>query len=88
MIEVDRLTKNYGLVAAILLGGAYSGYELWVRRAFAIDDVFLISKEGRLMMHNTRRMRADRDEAGHFHTVRLFPDRTAHLVAISMAPNG
>jgi hypothetical protein len=27
-------------------------------------------------------------EAGHFHTVRLFPDRTAHLVAISMAPNG
>src|SRR5947199_10175229 len=29
---------------------------------FAIDDVFLVSKEGRLMMHNTRRMRADRDE--------------------------
>jgi hypothetical protein len=28
------------------------------------------------------------DEAGHFHTVRLFPDRTAHLVAISMAPSG
>ncbi len=27
-------------------------------------------------------------EAGHFHTVRLHPDRTAHLVAISMAPNG
>lgn len=27
-------------------------------------------------------------EAGHFHTVRLFPDRTAHLVAISMARNG
>jgi hypothetical protein len=27
-------------------------------------------------------------EAGHFHTVRLFPDRTAHLVAISMAPSG
>ena len=52
----------YGLVAAIVLGGAYTGYEVWVRRAFAIDDVFLISKEGRLMMHNTRRMRADRDE--------------------------
>ncbi len=30
----------------------------------------------------------DRDEAGHFHTVRLFPNRTAHLVAISMAPSG
>jgi hypothetical protein len=27
-------------------------------------------------------------EAGHFHTVRLFPDRTVHLVAISMAPSG
>src|SRR3989454_2251016 len=52
----------YGLVAAIILGGAYIGYEGWVRRAFAIDDVFLVSKEGRLMMHNTRRMRADRDE--------------------------
>jgi hypothetical protein len=27
-------------------------------------------------------------EEGHFHTVRLFPDRTAHLVGISMAPRG
>ena len=27
-------------------------------------------------------------EAALFHTVRLFPDRTAHLVAISMAPTG
>jgi len=29
-----------------------------------------------------------RHEAGHFHTVRLFADRTAHLVAISMTPEG
>jgi hypothetical protein len=29
-----------------------------------------------------------RDEDGHFHTVRLFPDRTVHIVAISMAPDG
>ena len=29
-----------------------------------------------------------RHEAGHFHTVRLHPDRTAHLVAISMAADG
>ena len=28
------------------------------------------------------------DEAGHFHTVRLFPDHTAHIVAISVAPDG
>jgi uncharacterized protein DUF6969 len=27
-------------------------------------------------------------EAGHFHTVRLFADHTAHLVAISMATDG
>lgn len=27
-------------------------------------------------------------EAGHFHTVRIFPDRTLHLVAISMAHSG
>ena len=27
-------------------------------------------------------------EAGHFHTVRLFDDHTAHLVAISVAQNG
>ena len=59
---VQAVLYPYGLAAAIVLGGVYSGYELWIRRAFAIDDVFLISKEGRLMMHNTRRMRADRDE--------------------------
>lgn len=28
------------------------------------------------------------DEHGHFHTVRLFPDHTVHLVGISMAPTG
>lgn len=27
-------------------------------------------------------------EAGHFHTVRLFPDRSMHLVAISMSEDG
>ncbi len=28
------------------------------------------------------------NEAGHFHTVRFSPRRTAHIVAISMAPSG
>lgn len=28
------------------------------------------------------------EEIGHFHTVRLFPDRTVHLVAISVGPDG
>ena len=50
------------VLAALVVGGVYSGYTVWTRRAFAVDDVFLVSKEGRLMMHNTRRMRADRDE--------------------------
>ena len=27
-------------------------------------------------------------EAGHFHTLRLFPDHTAHLVGISLAADG
>ncbi len=40
----------------------FSLYELVIRRMFAIDDVFLIAKDGRLIVHNTRRMRADRDE--------------------------
>ncbi len=41
---------------------ALAGYEVAVRRMYAIDDVFLIAKDGRLILHNTRRMRADRDE--------------------------
>ncbi|MEK6988185.1 MAG: hypothetical protein AABX97_08865 [Candidatus Thermoplasmatota archaeon] len=49
-----------GIIAAAVVG--FSAYEVWIRRIFAIDDVFLISKDGRLIMHNTRRMRADRDE--------------------------
>jgi hypothetical protein len=47
-------------LAAVALG--YSSYAVARRRLFAVDDVFLVSREGRLMMHNTRRMRADRDE--------------------------
>jgi hypothetical protein len=31
---------------------------------------------------------AAQHEAGHFHTVRLFPDRSVHLVAISMSEDG
>ena len=46
------------LVAAV---AGYVGYEFVIRRMFSIDDLFLISKDGRLLMHNTRRMRADRD---------------------------
>src|SRR2546427_155101 len=52
----------YVLLALACGGAGYGSYEIAIRRMFAIDDVFLISKEGRLLMHNTRRMRADRDE--------------------------
>lgn len=49
-------------VVAIAALAGFSIYELVIRRLFAIDDVFLIAKDGRLIIHNTRRMRADRDE--------------------------
>jgi len=52
----------YGLAVLIASVLGYAGYEFVIRRMFAIDDIFLISKDGRLMLHNTRRMRADRDE--------------------------
>ncbi len=48
------------VLAAGVVG--FSVYEVVIRRMFAIDDVFLIAKDGRLIIHNTRRMRADRDE--------------------------
>ncbi len=53
------------MLAIIVSAAAAVGfaiYELAIRRMFAIDDVFLIAKDGRLIIHNTRRMRADRDE--------------------------
>jgi hypothetical protein len=49
--------------AAVIIGVlAFVGYDVAIRRMYAIDDVFLIAKDGRLILHNTRRMRADRDE--------------------------
>lgn len=56
------LLHPYTLVtlAAVVVG--YSSYAVARRRLFSVDDVFLISREGRLMLHNTRRMRPDRDE--------------------------
>ncbi len=49
------------IVALAALAG-YLVYAFVIRRMFSVDDLFLISKDGRLMLHNTRRMRADRDE--------------------------
>ncbi|OGS49087.1 MAG: hypothetical protein A3K68_01220 [Euryarchaeota archaeon RBG_16_68_13] len=50
------------LLAAGVSAVAYAAYVTASRRLFATDDVFVIAKDGRLMMHNTRRLRADRDE--------------------------
>jgi len=49
------------ILAALAIAG-YLVYTFVIRRMFSVDDLFLISKDGRLMLHNTRRMRADRDE--------------------------
>ena len=57
---VDYLPYVLTPVAVAVLG--FAGYQVASRRLYAIDDVFLISRDGRLLMHNTRRMRADRDE--------------------------
>jgi len=61
-LSIQAVLFPFGLVAVVAAAVAYVGYDVWVKRAFAIDDIFLISKDGRLMLHNTRRMRADRDE--------------------------
>jgi len=61
-VSIQAVLFPFGLAAVVAAAAAYVGYDVWVKRAFAIDDIFLISKDGRLMLHNTRRMRADRDE--------------------------
>lgn len=47
------------LVAA---AGGYGAYAVAARQLVAIEDVFLVARDGRLIMHNTRRMRAQWDE--------------------------
>lgn len=61
---LDAMIQYTPRVLAVLAVGVlgYAGYQFGIRRLFQIDDVFLISKDGRLLMHNTRRIRADRDE--------------------------
>jgi hypothetical protein len=60
------------VLAAILL---LLGWVLFLRFPHTIEDVFIIGREGRLIMHNTRRLRADRDEdilAGMLTAIMLF----------------
>jgi hypothetical protein len=60
------------VVAAIFL---FLAWELFLRFPHTLEDVFIIGREGRLIMHNTRRLRADRDEdilAGMLTAIMLF----------------
>ena len=41
---------------------AYTGYTVLSRRAYAVEDLFLVARDGRLILHNTSHLRADRDE--------------------------
>jgi hypothetical protein len=56
------LSPGFLIPLAALAVAGFGAYEFAIRRMFAVDDVFVISRDGRLMLHNTRRMRADRDE--------------------------
>src|SRR5207245_10484494 len=47
------------VLAALVVGGVYSGYTVWTRRGFAVDDAFLVSEGGRLSVPNTRRQARD-----------------------------
>src|SRR5439155_20370409 len=60
------------VIAAILL---FLAWALFLRFPHTLEDVFIIGREGRLIMHNTRRLRADRDEdilAGMLTAIMLF----------------
>lgn len=61
--DVARLIVNPLVIAmAVLVGTGYLAYRYAGRRLFSVEDVFLVARDGRLILHNTRRMRADRDE--------------------------
>jgi len=50
-------------------------WQVYLRFPHTLEDVFIIGREGRLIMHNTRRLRADRDEdilAGMLTAIMLF----------------
>ncbi len=50
-----------GVGALAMAALAYVAWTRFVARRFSIEDLFLVGREGRLIMHTTRRLRADRD---------------------------
>jgi hypothetical protein len=51
-----------GFAALALAAIGYIGYMRWGDRRYSLEDLFVVGREGRLIMHTTRRLRADRDE--------------------------
>jgi hypothetical protein len=59
----DWATGNPWAIAALLVAaGGYGAYAIGMRYLSAIEDVFLVARDGRLIIHNTRRLRAEWDE--------------------------
>lgn len=60
---LDRLGWPWSGFAVLgVAATSYLGYTRWNNRRFLFEDLFLVGREGRLVMHTTRRLRADRDE--------------------------
>jgi len=49
-----------GSLAAVGVGSL--GYSVLARRRYGVEDLFLVARDGRLILHNTNRLHADRDE--------------------------
>jgi len=77
-----RIYWPWSGVAAVLAAiAALIVWELFLRFPHTLEDVFVIGREGRLILHNTRRLRADRDEdilAGMLTAIMLFVRDSFH----------
>lgn len=56
------LTNPTFLALAALGAVAYVAYTILSRRMYSVEDLFLVARDGRLILHNTNRLHADRDE--------------------------
>jgi hypothetical protein len=75
--KTDLVTALSALVVALAIIAllAFVLRRRSLARRFTVEDAFLVGKEGRLMMHTTRRLRADTDEdimAGMLTAIQMF----------------
>jgi hypothetical protein len=86
VVELARLLEGLGRDGVTVIDLACGGraVELWTLYPGEYG-IFDRKRGSQVYFH---RHAGARHEAGHFHTVRLFPDRAAHLVGISMAEDG